>query len=228
MLNVVIFGAPGSGKGTQSERIIEEYGLFHISTGDVLREQIARGTELGKTADSYISKGQLIPDELMVNILAHVLDSHEESKKGVIFDGFPRTIAQAEALTRMLAERNAQVDVVLGLEVEEKELIDRLLKRGQVSGRSDDNLETIQKRLDVYHNQTKPLKDFYQKEKKYRAIQGMGSVDDIFATVFLLQNRDKDILKAFTDVIFYTKILAKFINKEDGESVGAHMCVVHA
>ena len=178
MLNVVIFGAPGSGKGTQSERIIEEYGLFHISTGDVLREQIARGTELGKTADSYISKGQLIPDELMVNILAHVLDSHEESKKGVIFDGFPRTI-----LTRMLAERNAQVDVVLGLEVEEKELIDRLLKRGQVSGRSDDNLETIQKRLDVYHNQTKPLKDFYQKEKKYRAIQGMGSVDDIFKSI---------------------------------------------
>ena len=167
MLNVVIFGAPGSGKGTQSERIIEEYGLFHISTGDVLREQIARGTELGKTADSYISKGQLIPDELMVNILAHVLDSHEESKKGVIFDGFHRTIAQAEALTRMLAERNAQVDVVLGLEVEEEELIDRLLKRGQVSGRSDDNMETIQKRLDVYHNQTKPLKDFYQKEKKY-------------------------------------------------------------
>ena len=163
MLNVVIFGAPGSGKGTQSERIIEEYGLFHISTGDVLREQIARGTELGKTADSYISKGQLIPDELMVDILAHVLDSHEESKKGVIFDGFPRTIAQAEALTRMLAERNAQVDVV--------------------SGRSDDNLETIQKRLDVYHNQTKPLKDFYQKEKKYRAIQGMGSVDDIFKSI---------------------------------------------
>ena len=183
MLNVVIFGAPGSGKGTQSERIIEEYGLFHISTGDVLREQIARGTELGKTADSYISKGQLIPDELMVDILAHVLDSHEESKKGVIFDGFPRTIAQAEALTRMLAERNAQVDVVLGLEVEEEELIDRLLKRGQVSGRSDDNLETIQKRLDVYHNQTKPLKDFYQKEKKYRAIQGMGSVDDIFESI---------------------------------------------
>ena len=183
MLNVVIFGAPGSGKGTQSERIIEEYGLFHISTGDVLREQIARGTELGKTADSYISKGQLIPDELMVDILAHVLDSHEESKKGVIFDGFPRTIAQAEALTRMLAERNAQVDVVLGLDVEEEELIDRLLKRGQVSRRSDDNLETIQKRLDVYHNQTKPLKDFYQKEKKYRAIQGMGSVDDIFESI---------------------------------------------
>ena len=182
MLNVVIFGAPGSGKGTQSENLIKEYGLFHISTGDVLREQIAKGTELGKTADSYISKGQLIPDELMVDILAHVLDSHEEAKKGV-FDGFPRTIAQAEALNRMLAERQAQVDVVLGLEVEEQELIDRLLKRGQVSGRSDDNLETIQKRLDVYHNQTRPLKDFYQKEKKYRAIPGMGSIDDIFESI---------------------------------------------
>ena len=183
MLNVVIFGAPGSGKGTQSEKLINEYGLFHISTGDVLREQIAKGTELGKTADSYISKGQLIPDDLMVDILAHVLDSHEECKKGVIFHGFPRSIAQAEALTRMLAERQAQVDVVLGFEVEEQELIDRLLKRGQVSGRSDDNLETIQKRLDVYHNQTKPLKDFYQKENKYRAIPGMGSIDDIFENI---------------------------------------------
>ena len=183
MLNVVSFGAPGSGKGTQSEKLIKEYGLFHISTGDVLREQIAKGTELGKTADSYISKGQLIPDDLMVDILAHVLDSHEECKKGVIFDGFPRTIAQAEALTRMLAERQAQVDVVLGLEVEEQELIDRLLKRGQVSGRSDDNLETIQKRLDVYHNQTKPLKDFYQKENKCLAIPGMGSIDDIFESI---------------------------------------------
>lgn len=183
MLNIVIFGAPGSGKGTQSEKLIEEYGLFHISTGDVLREEIAKGTELGKTADSYISKGQLIPDELMVGILAHVLDSHEEAKKGVIFDGFPRTIAQAEALTRMLAERETQVDVVLGLEVEEQELIDRLLKRGQVSGRSDDNLETIQKRLDVYHNQTKPLKEFYQKADKYRAIPGMGGVDKVFETI---------------------------------------------
>ncbi len=183
MLNIVIFGAPGSGKGTQSEKLIEEYGLFHISTGDVLRKQIALGTELGKTADSFISKGQLIPDELMVEILADVLDSNEETKKGVIFDGFPRTIAQAEALNEMLAERQTQVDVVLGLEVEETELIDRLLKRGQISGRSDDNLETIQKRLAVYHNQTTPLKDFYQAADKYRAIHGMGSVDSIFDSI---------------------------------------------
>ena len=121
--------------------------------------------------------------EHMRQNIHHQLVRNQLPLRNIRIDGFPRTIAQAEALTRMLAERNAQVDVVLGLEVEEKELIDRLLKRGQVSGRSDDNLETIQKRLDVYHNQTKPLKDFYQKEKKYRAIQGMGSVDDIFESI---------------------------------------------
>ncbi len=183
MFNVVIFGAPGSGKGTQSEKIIAEYGLFHISTGEVLRAQIAQGTKLGKTADSYISKGLLIPDELMIDILAELLDSHEETQKGVIFDGFPRTIEQAKALKMMLNERGSQVDVVLGLEVEENELIDRLLKRGEKSGRSDDNLETIQKRLDIYRRQTTPLKDFYQQMGKYRAIHGMGSVDEIFERI---------------------------------------------
>ena len=183
MINLVIFGAPGSGKGTQSEQLIKEYGLFHISTGDVLREQIAKGTELGKIADSYISKGQLIPDDLMIDILSHVLDTHEETKNGVIFDGFPRTIAQAQALDVMLKERGTAVSAVIGLEVEESELIDRLLKRGQVSGRSDDNLETIQKRLDVYHNQTTPLKDFYIAEGKYKAIHGMGTVEEIFHTI---------------------------------------------
>lgn len=126
MFNVVIFGAPGSGKGTQSERIISEYGLFHISTGDVLREQIAKGTELGKIADSYISKGQLIPDELMIDILSQVLDANPQAGKGVIFDGFPRTIEQAKALKKMLALREAEVDVVVGLEVEEEELIERI------------------------------------------------------------------------------------------------------
>lgn len=136
----------------------------------------------------------MIPDELMVNILAHVLDSHEESKKGVIFDGFPRTIAQAEALTRMLAERNAQVDVVLGLEVEEEELIDRLLKRGQVSGRSDDNMETIQKRLDVYHNQTKPLKDFYKKRKNI-VLYRVWVVSMIFSNLLSRLYRNYNFLK---------------------------------
>lgn len=183
MLNVVIFGAPGSGKGTQSERIIEKYGLFHISTGDVLRAEIKNKTELGKIADRYISKGQLVPDELIVDMLAKVLDSNEETKSGVIFDGFPRTIPQAKALKKMLAERGTEVSVVVGLEVDEPELIDRLLKRGQVSGRSDDNLETIKSRLNVYNNQTTPLKDYYLTEKKYSAIEGMGTIETIFSRV---------------------------------------------
>lgn len=180
MLNVVIFGAPGSGKGTQSERIINKYGLFHISTGDVLRAEMKNGTELGKIAEGYISKGQLVPDELIVDMLAKVLDSNEETKKGVIFDGFPRTIPQAKALKTMLAERGTEVSIVIGLEVDEPELIDRLLKRGQVSGRSDDNLETIKSRLDVYRNQTTPLKDYYIEENRYSAIEGTGPVETIF------------------------------------------------
>lgn len=155
MLNIVIFGAPGSGKGTQSEKIVEKYGINHISTGDVLRAEIKNGTELGKTAKSYIDQGQLIPDELMIDILASVFDSFEDSK-GVIFDGFPRTIAQAEALKKMLAERNQGVSVMLDLDVPEDELMVRLIKRGKDSGRADDNEETIKKRLHVYHSQTSP------------------------------------------------------------------------
>ncbi len=183
MFNLVIFGAPGSGKGTQSEKLIAEYGLFHISTGDVLRDHIARGTELGKVADSFISKGQLIPDELMIDILANVLDSNPETKNGVIFDGFPRTTPQAKALKKMLAERNSKVHAVVGLEVEDAELVDRLIKRGEQSGRSDDNLETITRRLEVYHNQTSPLRDYYKEEGKYHAIAGSGSIDEIFESI---------------------------------------------
>ena len=183
MYNIVIFGAPGSGKGTQSERLIENYGLYHISTGEVLRQQISEGTELGKTADSYISKGQLIPDDLMVSILANILDSTEEAKKGVIFDGFPRTIEQAKALKAMLAERGAKVDAVVGLHVDEDELVKRLIKRGEESGRSDDNLDTIKKRLEVYHSQTFPLQEYSRAEGCYKAIDGMGSVDEIFERI---------------------------------------------
>ena len=183
MFNLVIFGAPGSGKGTQSEKLIETYGLFHISTDEVLRDQIAKGTELGKTADKFISNGQLIPDELMVNILSDLLDSNPATRDGVIFDGFPRTIPQAVALNEMLAKRGAQVNAVVGLEVADDELIDRLIKRGAESGRSDDNLETIKKRLAVYHSQTQPLRDFYVNEGKYLSIKGSGSIDDIFADI---------------------------------------------
>ena len=181
-LNIVIFGAPGSGKGTQSEKLIEKYGLTHISTGDVLRKEIKKGSKLGKIAEEYISKGQLLPDELIVNILADTLDKCE-IVKGVIFDGFPRTIPQAEALKKVLSERNMDISVVLGLEVEEKELIDRLLKRGAISGRSDDNIETINKRLEVYHSQTDPLREYYIKEGKYKPITGDGTIDDIFEKI---------------------------------------------
>lgn len=184
MLNIVIFGAPGSGKGTQSENLIEHYKLFHISTGDVLRDHIRRGTELGNTAKCYIDQGQLIPDELMIGILAQVIDDNkEEAVNGVIFDGFPRTIPQAEALETLLNERGTSVTAVVGLEVPEQELIDRLVKRGQMSGRSDDNEETIKKRLDVYHNQTSPLQEFYKEKGLYHAIKGTGTIDGIFEDI---------------------------------------------
>ena len=182
MLNIVIFGAPGSGKGTQSERIVEKYGINHISTGDVLRAEIKNGTELGKTAKGYIDQGQLIPDELMIDILASVFDSFKDSK-GVIFDGFPRAIAQAEALKKMLAERGQDVSVMVDLEVPEDELMVRLIKRGKDSGRADDNEETIKKRLHVYHSQTAPLIDWYKNEKKYQHINGLGTMEGIFAEI---------------------------------------------
>ena len=182
MLNIVIFGAPGSGKGTQSERIVEKYGINHISTGDVLRAEIKNGTELGKTAKGYIDQGQLIPDELMIDILGSVFDSFKDSK-GVIFDGFPRTIAQAEALKKMLAERGQDVSIMVDLDVPEEELMVRLIKRGKDSGRADDNEETIKKRLHVYHSQTSPLIDWYKNEKKYQHINGLGTMEGIFADI---------------------------------------------
>ena len=177
MKNIVIFGAPGSGKGTQSDLMIKKYGFGHISTGDVLRNEIKNETELGKTAKQYIDKGQLIPDELMVSILASVYDSFGKEHKGVIFDGFPRTIPQAEALKNMLNE------AMIELDVPEDELMTRLIKRGQESGRSDDNEETIKKRLDVYHNQTAPLIEWYSKENLHYHINGLGELDRIFSDI---------------------------------------------
>lgn len=179
MLNVVIFGPPGSGKGTQSERIIEKYGLTHISTGDILRKEINEGTELGKLAKSLIDKGQLIPDETIIEILEKKLDSLNNTR-GVIFDGFPRTVGQAAALKKMLNRKGEDVNIMLNLEVERDELIHRLLERGKMSGRSDDNLETIEKRIKVYENQTAPVIDFYKKEGTYHPIKGTGEIDAIF------------------------------------------------
>ena len=183
MKNIVIFGAPGSGKGTQSDLLIKKYGFGHISPGDVLRNEIKNGTELGKTAKGYIDNGQLIPDELMVSILASVYDGFGADHAGVIFDGFPRTIAQAEALKAMLAERGHAVAAMIELDVPEAELMKRLIKRGQESGRSDDNEETIKKRLDVYHNQTSPLIDWYEKEGIHNHIDGLGELDRIFKDI---------------------------------------------
>ncbi len=183
MKNIVIFGAPGSGKGTQSDKIIAEFGVAHISTGDVLRAEIKAGSDLGQTAAKYINDGKLVPDSLIINMLAQTLDNLGKAIPGVIFDGFPRTIAQAEALDKMLQERGEKVSTVIGLEVEDAELIQRIIARGKTSGRADDNEETAKKRLDTYYSQTLPLKDFYVAQGKYANIFGMGNIDDIYAEI---------------------------------------------
>ena len=183
MKNIVIFGAPGSGKGTQSDLMIEKFGFEHISTGDVLRNEIKNGTELGRTAKEYIDNGMLIPDALMIDILANVYDSYGKEHKGVIFDGFPRTIPQAEALKAMLAERGHSVAAMIELDVPADKLMERLIKRGKESGRTDDNEETIKKRLDVYTNQTAPLIEWYKNEGLHHHINGYGELDRIFADI---------------------------------------------
>lgn len=183
MFNIVVFGAPGSGKGTQSEKLIDRYGIHHISTGELLREHIKNQTELGKIAETYISKGHLIPDELMIQILADVLDTNPAAAEGVIFDGFPRTIRQAEELDRMLQNRGAKVDAVVGLDVDDAELMERMLQRGRQTGRADDTPETIANRLKVYHSQTKPLRAYYTERGNYHNIPGSGSIDAIFDVI---------------------------------------------
>ena len=167
MLNIVVFGAPGSGKGTHSARLVEEFKLDHISTGDVLRSEIKQGTGLGKIAQGYIDHGQLIPDELMIGILASKYDTFKGSK-GVIFDGFPRTIAQAEALKKMLEERGEKISAMINIQVDEDILMARLLRRATLEGRADDNEETIKKRFAVYHNQTAPLIEWFKGQGVYK------------------------------------------------------------
>ena len=179
MLNIIIFGAPGSGKGTHSDLIKKKYNLTHISTGDLLRYEIKNETELGIIAKGFIDKGQLIPDDLICDILDKVLDTIKDSK-GVIFDGFPRTIPQAETLEIILNKRGMDVSILLDLQVEENELVKRLLERGRISGRSDDNEETILSRLKVYHLQTEPLAEYYKRKGKHVAIKGNGTIEEIF------------------------------------------------
>ena len=191
MLNIIICGAPGCGKGTQSDLIVEKYKLKHLSTGDLLRKEIAEKSELGITAESFISKGNLVPDEMIISILSKNIQGFGNDINGMILDGFPRTVAQAEALQTMLSNSGKEISILLDLSVEKTELIDRLLKRGQTSGRSDDNLETIQKRLEVYELQTAPVSDFYKKLDKYAAVNGMGGVTEIFERISLILDSKK-------------------------------------
>jgi adenylate kinase len=185
MLNIVISGAPGSGKGTQSAIIVEQYGLSHISTGDMLREEIKAGTENGKKAEALINDGKLVPDEMTIAMLHDRVqnDLNNGSVKGFIFDGFPRTAAQAIALDAMLEELGTEVSCMLHMQVEHDLLIERLLNRGKTSGRADDNLETIQKRLDVYNTQTLPVIEHYKTSGRYKSACNNSSVEACFAQV---------------------------------------------
>ena len=180
MLNIVLFGPPGAGKGTQSEKLIGKYKLVHLSTGDIFRANIKGATELGTLAKSYMDKGQLVPDEVTIRMLESEVNKNQHAK-GFIFDGFPRTKAQAEALDNLLKSKSVSITLMLALEVEEGELKKRLLLRGAESGRPDDqNPEVIQKRIDVYNNETAPVKDYYSEQGKYKGIYGIGEIDEIF------------------------------------------------
>jgi adenylate kinase len=181
MFNLILFGPPGSGKGTQSEKLIAKYGLKHLSTGDLLRNEISLQTPLGQEAQNFMDKGQLVPDEVVIGMISSALDANPGAK-GFLFDGFPRTSAQAQALDRLLELKKAPINVMLALEVSEEELIKRLLKRGETSGRSDDTNEAvIRARIVEYHSKTAIVADYYKKFNKVVMVKGEGTVDEIFA-----------------------------------------------
>jgi adenylate kinase len=185
MLNIVLFGPPGAGKGTQSEKLIEKYSLVHLSTGDIFRANIKGQTDLGNLAKSYMDKGELVPDEVTIRMLEAEVNKHV-NPKGFIFDGFPRTTAQANALDNFLSKKGWSISAMLALEVNDEELKKRLLLRGKESGRADDaNPEVIQNRINVYNRDTAPLKNYYQAQNKYRGVQGIGSIDEIFGSLSL-------------------------------------------
>ena len=183
MFNLILFGPPGSGKGTQSEKLVEKYGLIHLSTGNLLREEIAAKTPLGLEAKGFMDKGQLVPDEVVIGMIDSSLEHHKEAK-GFLFDGFPRTVAQANALDKLLELKKTNIATVLALDVNEEELIKRLLNRGKTSGRSDDVDESvIRKRLTVYNNETSPVAEHYKRAKKFQLVKGVGTVDEIFSAL---------------------------------------------
>ena len=191
MLNVIIFGPPGSGKGTQSKNIIDKYELKHLNTGDYIRAEIAAKTPLGKEARTFIDKGHLVPDEIVIGMISTALEENVVCK-GYLFDGFPRTTRQAEALDKLLKLYNTDIDVAILLEVDEEELVKRVLKRGETSGRSDDSSEEIiRERIVEYRNKTAPVADYYRSQNKIKTIKGIGSIDDIFAAI----SQTIDILK---------------------------------
>ncbi|MEE1254268.1 MAG: adenylate kinase [Paludibacteraceae bacterium] len=182
MLNIILCGAPGSGKGTQSDFIVNKYHLNHLSTGDVLRAEIKSGSQLGQEIDALISKGNLVPDDKMYGVIDHYISHLPTDSEGMIFDGYPRTLAQAESLTQLLANRHMEA-IMIELVVDEQSLITRLLERGKVSGRADDNLETIQKRLAVYHAQTEDVAKYYLRNGNYFAVNGNMSIEEVFMQI---------------------------------------------
>jgi len=183
MINIIISGAPGSGKGTQSDLIVKNFRFKHLSTGDMLRAEIAAGTELGNKVEKLVSSGAYVPDQLMINVISNAISQVDDSYNGIILDGFPRTVEQAMALDDILEQTGKKISLFLDIHVEEKELINRLLKRGQIQGRKDDNLETIQERLKVYNAKTQPISDFYKKKQVYHAIEGIGTIEEIYAKI---------------------------------------------
>jgi len=182
MLNIILFGAPGSGKGTQSELLVKQYGLQHLSTGEVLRAEIATGSALGKQIDSLISLGNLVPDDMMLGVIENYIVNLPKDCKGTIFDGYPRTVAQAEAFTSLLEKYHLDA-IMIDLMVDEQLLIQRLIERGKVSGRADDKLNTIRHRIAVYHDQTEPVAEYYLHQGNYFAINGNYTTDDVFQQI---------------------------------------------
>ena len=189
MLNIILSGAPGSGKGTQSDLLVKKYGMQHLSTGDVLRAEIATGSALGHQIDALISKGNLVPDDMMYGVIENYIASLPKDCKGAIFDGYPRTVAQAAALTHLLKKYNMDA-IMIDLLVDEQLLIQRLIDRGKVSGRADDNLNTIRHRIAVYHNQTEPIAHYYLHKGNYFAVNGNQTMADVFLQIMRIVDRE--------------------------------------